>query len=273
MEKKIEKLKKHLKRLKKVIVAYSGGVDSSFLLKVAVDALGKNNIIAVCGISPTYTEEERKFAKNFCKKLGIKLIEVKTEEFKDKNFINNPPDRCFLCKKELFGKIEEIRKKFNFFYIVDGTNKDDESDYRPGEKAKKIYNILSPLKECGMRKDEIREMSKKLNLPTWNKPQMACLASRIPYGEKITKEKLERIKKGEKFLYSLGFKIIRIRDYNELAKIEVDKEEIEKVIRFKDKIIKRLKKVGYKYITLDLEGYRTGSMNEILRKKGRLSSV
>ncbi|MCM8785918.1 MAG: ATP-dependent sacrificial sulfur transferase LarE [Candidatus Omnitrophica bacterium] len=264
IDEKLEKLKEYLKKLEKVVIAYSGGVDSSFLLKVAFDTLGKKNIIAVCGISQTYPETEREFAKNFCKDLGIKLIEIETEEFKDENFINNPPDRCFWCKKELFGKIEEIREKYNFNFIIDGTNKDDENDYRPGEKAKQIYNVLSPLKECGIRKNEIREMSKRLNLPTWNKPQMACLASRIPYGEKIIEEKLKRIEEGETFLYSLGFKIVRVRDYNELVRIEVDKEEIDKLIEFKEKIIEEFKKLGYKYITVDLEGYRTGSMNEIL---------
>ncbi|MFN4226639.1 MAG: ATP-dependent sacrificial sulfur transferase LarE [Candidatus Ratteibacteria bacterium] len=265
-EKKLKKLKEYLKNLKKVVVAYSGGVDSSFLLKVAFDTLGKKNVIAVNAISPTYTEEERKFAEKFCKKFGIKLIQIKTDEFKNQNFINNPPNRCFWCKKELFGKIEEIRKKYNFNFIIDGTNKDDEKDYRPGEKAKEIYNILSPLKECNIRKKEIRELSKKMDLPTWNKPQMACLASRIPYGEKITIEKLKRIEKAEKFLSTLKFKIIRVRDYGQLARIEVEQDELKKIIEFKEKIIKKLKRIGYKYITVDLEGYRTGSMNEILRK-------
>lgn len=266
MVNKIKKLKEYIKRLEKIIVAYSGGVDSSLLLKISVDTLGKDNVIAVCGISPVYPEEERKFAKDFCKKLGVKLIELKTEEFKNRNFINNPPDRCFWCKKELFSKIEEVKKKYNFKFIVDGTNKDDEKDYRPGEKAKKIYNVISPFKDCGIGKREIREISKKLNLPTWNKPQMACLASRIPYGEKIVKEKLKRIEKGERFLYSLGFKIVRVRDYNELARIEVDRNQISKLIKYRKKIIEKFKRLGYKYITVDLEGYRTGSMNEVLEK-------
>lgn len=262
---KLKNLKKYIQKLEKVVVAYSGGVDSSFLLKVAFDTLGKDNVIAVCGISPTYPEEERIFAKNFCKKLGVRFIEVKTEEFKNKNFVNNTPERCYWCKKELFEKIEKLRKKFGFNFIVDGTNKDDENDYRPGEKAKEIFNILSPLKECGLRKEEIRKISKKLNLPTWNKPQMACLASRIPYGVRITEEKLKRIEKGEKFLYDLGFKIVRVRDYNELVRIEVEKENLQKIIKFKNDIIKKFKKLGYKYITIDLEGYRTGSMNEVLK--------
>ncbi|MCX7917447.1 MAG: ATP-dependent sacrificial sulfur transferase LarE [bacterium] len=267
MNSKLKRLKEYLRKLKKVVVAYSGGVDSSFLLKVAFNTLGKENVIAVIGISPTYPIEERKFAENFCKKIGVKFIKIKTDEFENKNFVSNTPERCYWCKKELFSKMEEIRKKINFAYIIDGTNKDDENDYRPGEKAKKIYNVISPLKECGFRKKEIRKLSKMMKLPTWNKPQMACLASRIPYGEKITKRKLKKIETGEKFLYSLGFRMVRIRDYNGLVRIEVDKDEIKKIIKFKDKIINELKNLGYKYITLDLEGYRTGSMNEVLKKR------
>jgi uncharacterized protein len=263
MNKKLKNLKDYIKKLKNVIVAYSGGVDSTFLLKITSETLGRDNVMAVIGVSPTYTEEERKFAEKFCKDNKIKYFLIETEEFKNEKFIENPPDRCFWCKKELFRKIERIRKKYNFNFIIDGTNKDDEKDYRPGEKAKEIYNVISPLKECGLNKKDIRELSKKLNLPTWNKPQMACLASRIPYGEKITEERLKRIEKGEKFLYSLGFKIVRLRDYKELVRIEVDKSEIENVFKNKGRIIKKLKKLGYKYITVDLEGYRTGSMNKI----------
>ena len=265
MNKKLKKLKDYIKKLKKVVVAYSGGVDSTFLLKIASEILGKDNVIAVIGVSPTYTEEERKFAEKFCRDNGIKYFLVETEEFKNEEFKKNTPLRCFWCKKELFGKIEEIRKNLNFDYIIDGTNKDDEKDYRPGEKAKEIYNVISPLRECSLTKMDIREISRKMNLPTWNKPQMACLASRIPYGEEIIEDRLKRIEEGEKFLYSLGFKIVRIRDYNQLARIEVDKDEIGNLIKFKDKIVKKMKKLGYKYITVDLEGYRTGSMNEILK--------
>jgi len=265
MEDKLNNLKDYLKKLKKVVIAYSGGVDSTFLLKVASDTLGKKNVLAVIGISPTYPEEERKSAESFCKKNGIKYIGIETDEFKNENFINNPPDRCFWCKKELFGKIEEIRKKLNFDFIIDGTNKDDESDYRPGEEAKKIYKVVSPLRECGIRKKEIRELSKKMKLPTWNKPQMACLATRIPYGEKITEERLKRIEEGERFFLSLGFKIVRFRDYKEILRIEVGEEEIKKVINLRKEIVKKLKKLGYKYITIDLEGYRAGSMNEVLK--------
>ncbi len=265
MDKKLNTLKDYIKKLKKVVVAYSGGVDSSFLLKIASDTLGKENVIAVIGLSPTYPEEERKFAEKFCKDNKIKYFLIETEEFKNEKFIKNTPYRCFWCKKELFRKIENIRKNFNFNFIIDGTNKDDEKDYRPGEKAKKIYNVISPLKECSLTKKDIRNLSKKLKLPTWDKPPLACLASRIPYGEKITEGKLKRIEKGEKFLKNLGFKIVRIRDYNYLVRIEVGKNEIKNLIKLREKIVKELKKIGYKYVTVDLEGYRSGSMNEILK--------
>lgn len=259
--KKIEKLKEIIKKLNKVVIAYSGGLDSSFLLKICSDTLGKENVIAVNAISPTYPERERKFAENFAEKIGVKLIQIETEEFKDENFVKNPPDRCFYCKMELFRKLEEIRREFNFDWIIDGSNKDDEKDYRPGMRAKEIFKVISPLKEANLTKKDIRKYSKKLGLPTWDKPALACLASRIPYGKEISVEKLKRIEKGEDFLWELGFKQVRLRDYEDIARIEVDEKEIGKVIKNRKKIVEYLKKIGYKFITVDLEGYRTGSLN------------
>lgn len=263
---KFEKLKKIIKKLNKVVIAYSGGVDSSFLLKVSIDTLGKENVIAVNAISPTYTKREREFAEKFAQNLGAKIIHIQTEEFQNENFIKNPPDRCFYCKRELFEKLEQIRRKFNFEHIIDGSNKDDEKDYRPGMKAKEIFNVISPLKEAGFTKKDIRRYSKKLSLPTWDNPALACLASRIPYGKKITDEKLKRIEKGEEFLWSIGFKQVRLRDYEEIARIEVDEKEIEKVIKNRKKIVQYLKGIGYKFVTVDLEGYRTGSLNLYIKK-------
>lgn len=259
---KLKKLKSILKRLGKVIIAYSGGVDSTFLLKVAVDTLGKENVLAVTAVSPTYQKEEKIFSEKMAKKIGANHIFIKTDELKNKNFSSNPKNRCFYCKYELFKKLKEVGKKYKIENIIDGTNKDDEYDYRPGEKAKKIYNVISPLKKSGFKKKDIREFSKKLALPTWNKPALACLASRIPYNEEITSLRLEKIEKGEKALKKIGFNQVRLRDYGKIARIEVEKNLLNKIIKKREIVIAELKKLGYKYITVDLEGYRTGSMNE-----------
>lgn len=264
MEEKLEKLKKFLEKLEKVVVAFSGGVDSTFLLKIAIDTLGKENVIAVNSVSETYPESEKKEAKRIAEKIGVRLITIKTEELRNEKFTLNPHNRCYWCKLELFKKLEEIRKKYGMKFIIDGTNKDDENDYRPGEKAKKTYNVVSPLKECGLRKEEIREYSKKLGLPTWNRPSMACLASRFPYGEKITEEKLKMVEEAEEFLKRMGFKVVRARYYGETVRIEVGEDEIENVLKKREEIVKGLKKSGFKYITVDLQGYRTGSLNEVL---------
>jgi len=258
MKRKIENLEKELKKLKKVVIAFSGGVDSSFLLKFAVETLGKDNVLPVFCVSSVFPEEEIKEAEKISEEIGVKLLKIKTNQMNDKKFISNPPDRCFYCKKIMLTEIEKIRKKYGFNKIVDGTNKDDENDYRPGEKAKEKFGVVSPLKEAGIGKKEIRECSKRIGLSIWNKPSFACLATRIPYGEKITKEKLRKIEEGENILKKLGFKVVRLRYYSEkLVRIEVGKEEIKKVFTKRAEIVNQLKKVDFKYITVDLEGYKT----------------
>lgn len=268
MEKKLERLEKILKEMQKAVIAFSGGVDSSVLLKIAVDTLGKKNVIAVTAVSPTYTAEEKREAKKIAGGFKVKHIFAATEKFRNKNFASNPPERCFYCKKELFKKLEEIRRNHGFKHIADGTNRDDEKDYRPGEKAKKMYGVRSPLKEAGIGKKEIRLYAKKAGLFFWNKPAAACLASRIPYGQKITACKLQRIGKGERVLHAMGFTQVRIRDYGTLARIEIPKEEMAKAVKMQKEIAEKLKKTGYTYIALDLEGFRSGSMNEVLGKTG-----
>ncbi len=268
---KFAQLKKNLKKMGKVLIAFSGGVDSSFLLKVALDTLGEENILAVTANSETYPGEELKDASNLAKDLGLdgKHRTIKTSELKLKNFSENPQDRCYYCKSELFSKLKKIAQKNKISYVLDGSNYSDRKDFRPGRKALTELGIRSPLLESGLTKEEIRALSKKLKLPTWNKPALACLSSRIPYGEKITLEKLKRIEKAESFLKNLGFNQLRVRDHNNIARLELEPEEFKKLAdvrlwRIRKKIYDKFRGLGFTYVTLDLLGYRTGSMNEVL---------
>ena len=262
MNKKLRLLENIIKRMESVLVAYSGGLDSSFLLKVAKDCLG-NRVLAVTAVSETYTKKELEFAKSFCKQLNIRHKIIKTHELSNKNFSSNPKDRCYFCKKELFDKIKEIAYKNRIKNVIDATNADDRSDFRPGAKAKEELGVLSPLDKAGITKKEIRSLSKRFGLPSWNKPQMACLASRIQYGSKISKQRLRRIERAENFLVeNLGISgNIRVRDYGKLARIEVDKPNIPFLIK-NNGFVERLKQFGFEHIVVDLKGYRTGSMNE-----------
>jgi uncharacterized protein len=247
--------------MRSVLVAYSGGVDSSLLLKVARDILA-DKVLAVTAQSLTYPKDEIMEAKKLAKRLKVKHLIIKTNELKNLNFANNPFNRCYFCKKELFGKLIKIAKARRINFVVDGSNLDDDRDYRPGSKALKEFKVRSPLKEAGFSKKDIRNLSKELKLPTWNKPAFACLASRIPYRDKIDKKSLGKIQQAENLLKKLDFSQLRVRHHKNLARIEVPKTEIPKIIKYRDKLARRLKNIGYKYICLDLEGYRTGSLNE-----------
>lgn len=258
MNEKYEKLVKNLRQLEKVLVAFSGGVDSTFLLQAAKDALGKENVIAVTVISPYIPKWEVEEARQLAKAMDLRheFITVGIiDEIK-----NNPEDRCYLCKKAIFGKILEYAQKENIKYVIDGTNKDDLKDYRPGLKALKELQVVSPLKESDMTKEDIRTMSKKLNLSTWDKAAYACLLTRIPYGSQIKVKDLERIEKAEVFLMNLGFKALRVRSHGELARIEIGSQELEQIldIDLMDKISKGLKEAGFSYVTLDMQGYKMG---------------
>ncbi len=261
--KKINKLKKILKDMGSLIIAFSGGVDSSFLLKVAENVLGKN-VIAVTAKSLTYPRRELKDAKRIARSLNCRQIIIDSNELKIKEFRNNLKNRCYFCKKELFLKLISIKNKYKFNFVVDGTNYDDLNTFRPGLKALKELGIRSPLAEAGLTKEEIRKYSKILNLSTWNKPAFSCLSSRFPYGEEISEFKLKKIGKAESFLHSLGFRQVRVRYHYPIARIEIEKEEIPKILQsnIREKMIKQLKKIGFEYITLDLEGYRSGSMDK-----------
>ncbi len=263
MEHKLEKLILHLKKMEKVAVAFSGGLDSSFLAKIAYDTLNKN-AIAITATSSVYPLWEKKEAKKVALDIGIKHILFNFEESDIEKFSENSKDRCYYCKKELFSKISQIAKNNNIINVLDGSTIDDNLDFRPGLKALKELGIISPLKDVGFNKSEIRILSKKIGLNSWNKPSFACLASRFPYGIKITKKRLETIEKAEEFIRLLGLNQFRVRFHNEIARIEVLKDDFQKILTHSEKIIKKFKKLGFKYVTLDIEGYRSGSLNEVL---------
>ncbi len=257
--KKIDKLKKIIKDSDSMVIAFSGGVDSSFLLKMAVKILG-GNVIAVTAKSPVYIKSELKDAKRFTGELNCRHIILDHNQLKIKVFINNPVNRCYICKKDLLLKLISIKNKYRFNIVADGTNYDDLNKYRPGLKALRELGVQSPLAEACLTKKEIREHSRMLDISNWDKPAMACLASRFPYGEKITKAKLKKIERAEDCLYSLGFKQRRVRYFYPAARIEIEKDEIPRLMQedLRDKIIKEFKKIGFLYVSVDLEGYRPG---------------
>ncbi|MGA2781306.1 MAG: ATP-dependent sacrificial sulfur transferase LarE [Smithella sp.] len=261
----LKQLRRHIEKMGSLAVAYSGGVDSTFLLKVAHDVL-QDSSIAVTARSSTYPEREFKEAVEFTRSAGIKHIVIQSEELEIEGFINNPPNRCYLCKYELFSKIKEAAGEYHIQYIAEGSNIDDLDDYRPGMQAIKELGIISPLKDVGLGKDAIRKLSKQMGLSTWDKPAFACLASRFPYGEKITQEKLAMVDRAEQHLLNLGFKQVRVRHHGDTARIEVAEAERLKFfdLELMDNIYKQFQKIGFAYTSLDLKGYRMGSMNEVI---------
>ena len=261
----LKQLQCHIKKMSSLAVAYSGGVDSTFLLKIAHDVL-QDRVIAVTARSSTYPEREFKEAAEFTRSAGIKHIIIQSEELDIEGFTDNPPNRCYLCKYELFSKIKEVAGKHRIQYIAEGSNIDDLGDYRPGMQAIKELGIISPLKDVGLGKDVIRKLSKQMGLPTWDKQSLACLASRFPYGEKITQEKLAMVDRAEQFLLDLGFKQVRVRHHGDTARIEVAGKERLKFfdLGLMNNVYKQFREIGFAYTALDLKGYRTGSMNEVL---------
>ncbi|MGR3219816.1 MAG: ATP-dependent sacrificial sulfur transferase LarE [Candidatus Anammoxibacter sp.] len=265
IEKKLEDVKALVKDLESVVVAYSGGVDSALLAKICCDVLGER-AVAVTAVSETYPKFELEDAKKVAKEIGIKHRIIETKELSIKGFAKNPVNRCYYCKTELFSKLKEVAKEINFKNIADGSNIDDVGDFRPGLIAAKELGSRSPLKECGLTKTDVRAVSKLLGLSTWDKPAFACISSRIPYGQDITVDKLEMVIKAEGFLRDLGFSNLRVRHHDTIARIEVPSDEIKKLTNksMRLKIVKEFKKIGFTYITIDLEGLRSGSMNEVL---------
>ena len=264
LQSKLDEARGILRSLGSVVVAFSAGVDSTFLLNLAVETLGTQNVLAVMGISPSLGQRERQAGHELARQIGAEFVEVETGELSDPSYASNPTNRCFYCKEDLFVRLKKLAENRSFKAVLSGANADDVGDFRPGLQAGKELGVRTPLLDAGLTKDDIRRASRAMGLKTWNKPAMACLASRVPYGDEITAEKLKRIEQAEYVLKDLGFAQCRVRDHGNLARIEVPQDVLSKLFSLRESIIASFKSLGYTYVTMDLQGFRSGSMNEVI---------
>lgn len=267
LELKVEKVHQLLQEMDKVIVAYSGGIDSTLVLKMAHDVLGEN-ALGITAISASMPEREQEESVSIARQIGARLELITSDETDDARYLANAPDRCFFCKSNVYDHMVVYAQEHGYDAILDGTNADDAGDHRPGRQAAREHGVRSPLLEAGITKEEIRELGRQYGLPNWDKPAAACLSSRVPYGTMISIPMLGQIDHAEQTLRDLGFRQLRVRHHDQIARIEVEAQDLPKVLEKRDQIVTRFKELGYLYVTLDLAGFRSGSMNEVLQTDG-----